>query len=81
MSSIDHYSEKRVESFDGTVIWYRMIGTGEPILVLCDGVGCDGFVWKYLIPHLEGKYRIVHYNYRGHGKSTTPENPENLGIE
>jgi pimeloyl-ACP methyl ester carboxylesterase len=44
-------------------------------------VGCDGFVWKYLIPHLEDKYRIVHYNYRGHGKSESPANIENLGIE
>ncbi len=78
---MDHYTEKMVESFDGTNIWYRRIGTGEPTLVLCDGVGCDGYVWKYLVPHLEGKYRIVHYNYRGHGKSETPDNLENLGIE
>jgi pimeloyl-ACP methyl ester carboxylesterase len=78
---MDHYTEKTVESFDGTSIWYRRIGTGEPTLVLCDGVGCAGYVWKYLIPHLENKYRIVHYNYRGHGKSGTPDNLESLGIE
>lgn len=78
---MDHYTEKMVKSFDGTGIWYRSIGTGEPALVLCDGVGCDGYVWKYLIPHLENTYRIVHYNYRGHGKSQPPEDPENLGIE
>jgi len=81
LSPMDHYTEKTVESFDGTTIWYRRIGTGEPTLVLCDGVGCDGYVWKYLIPHLENKYRIVHYNYRGHGKSSAPENLESLGIE
>jgi pimeloyl-ACP methyl ester carboxylesterase len=81
MSPLDQYTEKTVESFDGTTIWYRLIGSGEPTLALCDGVGCDGYVWKYLIPHLENKCRMVHYNYRGHGKSDPPENLENLGIE
>jgi pimeloyl-ACP methyl ester carboxylesterase len=81
MSPLDQYTEKTVESFDGTTSGYRLIGSGEPTLALCDGVGCDGYVWKYLIPHLENKCRMVHYNYRGHGKSDPPENLENLGIE
>jgi pimeloyl-ACP methyl ester carboxylesterase len=78
---LDHYAETTVESFDGTTIWYRRIGSGEPTLVLCDGVGCDGYVWRYLIPHFEGRYRIVHWHYRGHGRSGLPENLEHLGVE
>lgn len=78
---MDQYTETSVESLDGTPIWYRSIGSGEPCLVLCDGVGCDGYVWKYLIPHFEGRYRIIHWHYRGHGRSPVPSNLENLGIE
>jgi pimeloyl-ACP methyl ester carboxylesterase len=78
---LDHYAETTTVSFDQTPIWYRRIGSGEPTLVLCDGVGCDGYIWKYLIPHFENRYRVLHWHYRGHGRSGTPENLENLGIE
>ncbi len=78
---LDHYIETSVESFDGTPIWYRQIGSKEPTLVLCDGVGCAGYVWKYLIPHFENSHRLIHWNYRGHGKSGVPANIENLGVE
>lgn len=78
---MDHYIETTTESFDGTPIWYRQIGSGEPTLVLCDGVGCAGYVWKYFIPHFENRYRLIHWNYRGHGNSGTPENLQNLGVE
>ena len=78
---MDQYTETTVESFDGTSIWYRRIGSRKPTLVLCDGIGCAGFIWKYFIPHFENLYQLVHWNYRGHGRSEAPENMENLGIE
>jgi pimeloyl-ACP methyl ester carboxylesterase len=42
-------------------------------LVLCDGIGCDGFAWKYLVRAFQRAYRIVHWHYRGHGKSGLPQ--------
>jgi pimeloyl-ACP methyl ester carboxylesterase len=78
---MDHYTETTVKAADGTPIWYRRIGSQEPTLVLCDGVGCDGFIWKYLIPHFEKKHRIIHWNYRGHGRTPSPENIETMGVE
>ena len=41
-------------------------------LVLCDGLGCDGFVWRYIIERFAGERTIVHVQYRGHGKSEVP---------
>lgn len=70
-----------VESFDGTPIWYRTMGKKGPYLVLCDGVGCQGYVWKYLIRDFSPNYRILHWNYRGHGKTPMPIKEENIGIE
>jgi pimeloyl-ACP methyl ester carboxylesterase len=34
---------------DGTRIHWSAVGTGSPALVCCDGIGCDGFAWKYLV--------------------------------
>lgn len=41
-------------------------------LLLCDGLGCDGYVWKYLQWALAPSYRLVHFQYRGHGQSSLP---------
>lgn len=78
---MDNYLEKTVPSFDDTPIWYRLIGSGRPTLVLCDGVGCNGYVWKYIIPQFSPRHRLIHWNYRGHGKTPPPEKLDNLGIE
>lgn len=78
---MDHYIERTVPGFDGTPIWFRRIGSGEPTLALCDGVGCDGYIWKYFIPFFQGQRRIVHFQYRGHGASGVPDDLARLGIE
>ena len=44
-------------------------------LVLTDGIGCDGYAWKYLIRHFQRTCRIIHWQYRGHGKSGLPQDP------
>ncbi|MCC6556508.1 MAG: alpha/beta hydrolase [Polyangiaceae bacterium] len=40
--------------------------------VLCDGIACDGFIWKYLWDDLSRLVRVAHWNYRGHGRSGLP---------
>lgn len=42
--------------------------------MLCDGIGCDGFVWRYLRRDLAPR-RILHGHYRGHGRSQPPRDP------
>ncbi|MCG8416852.1 MAG: alpha/beta hydrolase [Proteobacteria bacterium] len=56
---------------------------GSPSLrtvALCDGIGCDGFAWKYLRRDLASSYRIVHWHYRGHGRTPSPRDRERLTI-
>jgi pimeloyl-ACP methyl ester carboxylesterase len=48
--------------------------------VLCDGLGCDGFAWKYLVPEMAGRYRVVRWHYRGHGKSGLPFDDRHIGM-
>jgi pimeloyl-ACP methyl ester carboxylesterase len=57
-----------VDACDGARVFYRVAGEG-PTVVLCDGIVCEGFVWKYLRPRLAQSFRVVHWNYRGHGRS------------
>ncbi len=75
------YLETSVEAEDGTPLWYQRFEGPPPTLVLCDGVGCDGYVWRHLIPHLQGRVRMIHWNYRGHGRSGAPVDLGRLGIE
>ena len=75
--------EHRVHiAYDQTRIVYDLGGQpNSPPIILCDGVGCAGFIWKYLSRDLEGKYSLIHPNYRGHGRSHTPSDPEHVLIQ
>jgi pimeloyl-ACP methyl ester carboxylesterase len=65
---------------DGADLYYQVRGDGAPGMVLCDGLGCDGFAWKYLLPYLTRRHRVLRWHYRGHGKSTTPTDRTRIGM-
>ncbi|HUL57856.1 MAG TPA: alpha/beta hydrolase [Anaeromyxobacteraceae bacterium] len=67
----DHLAAAR----DGTRIAWSDAGRGAPAVVLCDGIGCAGFVWRHLAPALARTRRLVHWTYRGHGASGAPADP------
>ncbi|MEZ4399662.1 MAG: alpha/beta hydrolase [Kofleriaceae bacterium] len=58
---------------DGTRLFYEDDDRGDPRTpaLLCDGIGCDGYVWRYLRQSLAPR-RILHGHYRGHGRSQPP---------
>lgn len=68
---------------DETPIYYRLTEpdqiTGVPV-VLTDGIGCDGYVWKYLRAELEPSRRLLHWHYRGHGRTPKPRDPKHIAI-
>jgi pimeloyl-ACP methyl ester carboxylesterase len=53
---------------DGTRLFYGIRGSGAG-LVLLDGIGCDGWAWNHIQPHLAQRHRVMHVHYRGHGRS------------
>lgn len=79
-----------IATSDGSPIYFEVFGGMEshedrddrvdrvPV-VLCDGIGCDGYVWRYLRPAL-GDRDVVHWHYRGHGRTPPPRDPQRIGI-
>jgi pimeloyl-ACP methyl ester carboxylesterase len=68
---------------DGTRLAYTLTGNGgteRPIAVLCDGISCDGFIWRYLRPCLERHFQVLHVHYRGHGRSGLPDVPTHATV-
>ncbi len=47
----------------------RVFGRGEQPMVFAHGFGCDQNMWRYLTPAFEADYRVVVFDYVGHGKS------------
>lgn len=75
-----YFRQDYLEVPDGASLYFQVHGEGEPGMVLCDGLGCDGFVWKYLLADLKQSFRALRWHYRGHGKSGIPEDRERIGM-
>jgi pimeloyl-ACP methyl ester carboxylesterase len=66
---------------DGTRVYFRRKrGPSELTALLCDGIACDGFIWKYLWDELADRLSVAHFHYRGHGRSSAPADPERIGV-
>lgn len=72
--------ERFIKTPDGVDLFVSEQGEGSPV-ILCDGLACDGFIWRQLKPRLTQRHRVVHWNYRGHGLSRMPWDHPNVGVE
>ena len=50
------------------------LSAGE-VLVLSNSVGSNLHMWDKVLPRLESAFRVVRYDTRGHGRSSTPPGP------
>jgi pimeloyl-ACP methyl ester carboxylesterase len=78
-----------LESFalarDGTRLYIRqhppVTGTsGAPTALLCDGLVCDGYIYRYLWDDLAEWLPVAHFHYRGHGRSGLPVDHGQLDV-
>ena len=69
-------------SQDGNPLFYESWGerTALTPVLLCDGIGCDGYVWRYLRADLADRFGL-HPHYRGHGRTAAPKDPTRVSIE
>jgi pimeloyl-ACP methyl ester carboxylesterase len=48
--------------------------------LFCDGIACDGFIWKYLWEDVRSALSVAHFHYRGHGRSAEPRDSERIDV-
>ena len=49
---------------------YALTGDTEPVLVLSNSLGTDFSMWEPQMAALQGRFRILRYDTRGHGQSS-----------
>ena len=54
---------------DGVHIEYRVLGQGEPAVILVHGWACDANYWNEQLEALTAHYTVVTVNLAGHGGS------------
>jgi 3-oxoadipate enol-lactonase len=59
---------------DGTRLHYWTAGEGAPVL-LVHGLSDDHGLWRYQVPALAERYRVITLDVRGHGRSDKPSVP------
>jgi pimeloyl-ACP methyl ester carboxylesterase len=70
-----------VSPLDGSPLFYESWGERGALtpVLLCDGIGCDGYVWRYLRQDLADRFGL-HPHYRGHGRTAAPRDPRRVAI-
>ena len=70
-----------VAKSDGSPLFYESWGARDALtpVVLCDGIGCDGYVWRYLRADLGERFGL-HPHYRGHGRTAPPRDKDRVAI-
>ena len=64
---------------DGTV--YDLLGPRDaPMVVLIHGVGLNRQCWQWTVPALADRYRVVTYDFYGHGESPVPPETPTLRL-
>ncbi|WP_346915301.1 alpha/beta fold hydrolase [uncultured Roseibium sp.] len=70
---------QRLDLGDGIVIETEVSGRGgAPWIVLSNGLGTTRDMWRPQLDLLEGAFRVLRYDTRGHGGSSTPIGPYSL---
>lgn len=75
------HSEQGVKRVNGTELFYRAIGEGEPLVIAHGGPGMDQ---NYLLPHMEElakQHRLIFYDQRGTGGSSPEIDSSAITVE
>ncbi|MCR8642923.1 alpha/beta fold hydrolase [Paenibacillus sp. N1-5-1-14] len=63
-------------TLDGVQIAYRMDGSDDkPVLMLANSIATSMNMWDDQMNELTKYFRVLRYDYRGHGDSDTPDGP------
>jgi 3-oxoadipate enol-lactonase len=57
----------------GPRLWWEQSGTGEPPLLLVQGLGYTADMWHRILPALRESRRVIRFDNRGVGRSDLPD--------
>ena len=57
--------------------YFEEAGTGEPLILIC-GLNADLQVWRFQIPELSKRFRVICYDNRGAGRTSAPDQPYSI---
>lgn len=64
---------------NGVRLFHDLTGpAGAPVLVLSNSIGATLEMWDAVLPALAGRYQVLRYDTRGHGRSETPAGPATI---
>ena len=64
---------------NGIRLYYESQGDGRPV-VLVHGLGLSSDMWRYQVPALARRYRVIALDTRGHGDSSKPPGPYDMAM-
>ena len=79
MSDLGINNQKTVSNLfniDGTA--YKIFGDRPPTLIFIHGVGMCGEIWQPQVEYFSKSYRVITYDFLGHGQSPLPKNEPTL---
>ena len=62
---------------NGLQLHYDVQGVGEPLLLIA-GFACDHSIWSQVHPSLVSMYKIILFDNRGAGRSSSPDTPYSI---
>lgn len=65
---------------NGVRLAYSAEGTG-PAILLSHGFGLTRRMWQGQVEHLKDRYRVITWDFRGHGESDYPSDPDLYSME
>ena len=67
------------KSFDGTEIYFESRGSGSP-MILIYGIACLTNHWHHQVEHFSKNHQVITFDLRGHHKSSSSPELQNLTI-
>jgi pimeloyl-ACP methyl ester carboxylesterase len=62
------------EQHRAVILHSQSVGAGPPV-VLSTGIGQSSSAWASLVGTLKDRYTVLSWDYRGHGRSSSSDNP------
>ena len=79
--SVEIYSVDGMKEINETELYYKVVGEGEPILIIHGGPGLNHNYLFSSLQYLTDKYQLIFYDQRASGRSSLTLDPNSVTID